>query len=207
MRGLRASMSERFFHDLGAGGNRRCSSSSLPASIFEKSRIWLITASSRSAELRRDRGDSASAAAIGRFQQQIEHADHAVERRAQLVAHVGQELALGAIGRLGRFFFAQQSLGLFALGNVLDGSFVVLDLAVGAAHGAAAFRNPDHAAVAAKDLRLEIRDVPLPFHDADEILAAVRVDIELAFDIADRGHQVRRRIVIVDSCQRRIAHK
>jgi hypothetical protein len=39
---------------------------------------------------------------------QAEHAEHAVERRAQLVAHVGQELALAAVGLFGlQIGFAQ----------------------------------------------------------------------------------------------------
>ena len=37
-----------------------------------------------------------------RLQQQARHPDHPVERRADLVAHAGQELALGERGRLGR---------------------------------------------------------------------------------------------------------
>ena len=35
------------------------------------------------------------------LQRQLGHADHAVHRRADLVAHVGEELALGAVGLLG----------------------------------------------------------------------------------------------------------
>ena len=43
-----------------------------------------------------------SAVEVG-VEHQLGHADDAVHRRADLVAHVGQELALGAVGRLGRF--------------------------------------------------------------------------------------------------------
>ena len=58
------------------------------------------------------RSDSAECCTISRYsrwrgfelgvEHQLGHADHAVHRRADLVAHVGQELALGPIGRLGR---------------------------------------------------------------------------------------------------------
>ena len=47
-----------------------------------------------------DRYSRCCAREIG-FEHQRRHADHAVQRRAQLVAHVGHELALGAVGVLG----------------------------------------------------------------------------------------------------------
>ena len=54
-------------------------------------------------------------------QGQLGHADDAVHRRADLVAHVGQELALGPVGRLGGLpGLAQLLLGLLALGDVVD---------------------------------------------------------------------------------------
>ena len=37
----------------------------------------------------------------GRFRQRLRHADDAVQGRADLMAHIGEELALGAVGRLG----------------------------------------------------------------------------------------------------------
>ena len=37
------------------------------------------------------------------IQHELGHADHAVHRRANLVAHVGEEFALGPIGGLGGF--------------------------------------------------------------------------------------------------------
>ncbi len=78
------------------------SSSSLPASILEKSRIWLMTPSRASATGRQDAGEAVLLGRQGRAQEQLGHADHAVEGRADLVAHVGQELALGGAGGLGR---------------------------------------------------------------------------------------------------------
>ena len=64
--------------------------------IFEKSRMSLMIASSESAE-RFDRapGTRAARAVSVRVQRQFGHADDAVHRRADLVAHVGEELALG----------------------------------------------------------------------------------------------------------------
>ncbi len=47
------------------------------------------------------------------------HPDDGVHRRANLVAHVGQEIALGPVGGFGRFFgLPQLRLRLFAPGNV-----------------------------------------------------------------------------------------
>ncbi len=43
-------------------------------------------------------------------EQQAGHADHAVHRRPDLVAHVGQELALGPVGRLGLLAMEAQRL-------------------------------------------------------------------------------------------------
>jgi hypothetical protein len=73
----------------------------MPDSILEKSRISLMMSSSECparfdrrqqlALLRRQLG----------FQRQIGHADDAVHRRADFVAHVRQEVALGAVGGFG----------------------------------------------------------------------------------------------------------
>ncbi len=53
------------------------------------------------------------------FQQQLQHAHDAVERRAYLVAHVGQEFAFGAVGGLCRLLGAAQfAFGLLAGGTV-----------------------------------------------------------------------------------------
>ena len=52
-------------------------------------------------------------------ERQVRHADDAVHRRADFVAHVGQEFALGAAARFGRFLGLEQSrLRPFALGDV-----------------------------------------------------------------------------------------
>ena len=80
----------------------RASSTNLPASSFEKSRISLSSSSSRWALVltvcRYSRTSGESVLAQG----QVGHADDGVHRRAQLVADVGQELALGLVGPLGR---------------------------------------------------------------------------------------------------------
>ena len=78
------------------------SSSSLPASIFEKSRMSLMMRSSASADDLTMPRYCALLGIVRRLEQQLGHAEHAVHRGADLVAHVGQELALGAVGRLGR---------------------------------------------------------------------------------------------------------
>ena len=54
-----------------------------------------------------------------RLQQQVAHADHRIHRRADLVAHVGQELGFGAMARIGCVACGDQvGLGLLACGDV-----------------------------------------------------------------------------------------
>ena len=97
------------------------SMSSLPASILEKSRMSLMTISSESA-LRADRfGVVALRAIERRVEQQAGHADDAVHRRADFMADVREELALGAIGRFGGLGRAQQRFARGArFGHVLQ---------------------------------------------------------------------------------------
>ena len=95
------------------------SSSSLPASILEKSRMSLITVSSASADVLTMLQVLALLGGEVGVERQLGHAEDAVHRRADLVAHVGQELALGPAGRLGRFLgLLQLLLGPLALGDV-----------------------------------------------------------------------------------------
>ena len=111
------------FMRLAAAASRRSksagSSSSLPASILEKSRMSLMTASRASAPTRTI---SEILALLGRqlgVEQQLGHADDAVHRRADLVAHVGQELALGPAGGLGGLLgLLELDLGLFAFAAI-----------------------------------------------------------------------------------------
>jgi hypothetical protein len=73
-----------------------------PASIFDSSRMSLISAQ----QVVAGAVDDAQVALLlvehaGRLAHDLREADDGVERRAQLVAHVGQENALGAVGRFG----------------------------------------------------------------------------------------------------------
>ena len=79
----------------------------------------LITVSSESADIFTvSRYSRCSACQLG-VQRQVGHADDAVHRSANFVAHVGQELALRAVGRFGGFFGPLQiRLRLFAVGNI-----------------------------------------------------------------------------------------
>src|SRR3546814_12714616 len=71
-------------------------------------------------------------------------------RRAQLVAHGGQEVALGAVGHLGRFLGTQQLvLGFLALGYVAQRSRHAIDASGVVAHPEAARMHPAVAAVVA----------------------------------------------------------
>jgi hypothetical protein len=72
-----------------------------PASIFEKSRMSLMIVSSASPT----RGWCGVVVLLGverRVEQQAAHADHGVHRRADLVAHRGEEAALRLVRRLRR---------------------------------------------------------------------------------------------------------
>ena len=71
----------------------------------------LMTASSgRRTLLDRVRGIRAARRELG-VQRQFGHADHAIHRRADFVAHVGEEFALGAAGRFG-FLFGLTEVGV-----------------------------------------------------------------------------------------------
>ena len=85
-----------------ARSNSMDSSSSWPASIFEKSRMSLMMVSSASPELAHRLRVLALLRRQRRVEQQPRHADHPVHRRPDLVAHRGQELALRPARRLGR---------------------------------------------------------------------------------------------------------
>ena len=53
--------------------------------------------------------------------QQLGEAQDGVHRGADLVAHIGQEIALGLVGRLGLLLGAQQlDLLLFELGDIVE---------------------------------------------------------------------------------------
>ena len=73
----------------------RGSSSSCPASILEKSRTSLMIAQQRvGRDCARSPGTRAARASASVVEQQVRHAQDAVHRRADLVAHVGEEGAL-----------------------------------------------------------------------------------------------------------------
>ena len=119
------------------------SNSSFPASIFEKSRMLLMSESRFVAAGANDFGVLALFRGEVRIEQKPRHADDAVHGSADFVAHVGQELALGDIGHfrqrghfvgtgygvlelpVGDLQFAhgrsQGILGLFAPGDVDEG--------------------------------------------------------------------------------------
>ena len=123
------------------------SSSSLPASILEKSRIWLISESRASEEDLMTWAYRVCWALSGGVQEQLDHPDHAVERRADFVAHVGQEIALGVAGGFGGgagglgFLLGAVLLGLgpLPLRDVLDRPFVIEQSSLSASRTSRAF--------------------------------------------------------------------
>ncbi len=79
------------------------SSSNRPASILEKSRMSLRSASSESADSCTMPRNSRCSAAELRVQGEIGHSDDGVHRRADLVTHIRQKLTFRAARRLGGF--------------------------------------------------------------------------------------------------------
>src|SRR5262249_23228960 len=111
-------------------------------------------------------------------------AEDRVERRAQLVAHIGQEFGLGAAGRLGGLAGAVGGLGADLRGDVGDRALVVEERAGPVAHGAGALADPDALArLVAEDLGDETVDMAVYVEDAGELVAAVRIDVPLGGDI------------------------
>ncbi len=135
---------------------------------------------------------------VGIPAQDLGVAEDAVERGAQLVAHVGQELAL----RLARLFgvllgLAQLGLdlkaGLLDLvpeGDVDHRPLVIKNLPLGIADRPRVLRDPDVAAVAVMDLGDEIVDHVILVQEGAKLIAAPGVDIEAHLDIPDAFDQL-----------------
>ena len=130
-------------------------------------------------------------------QQQLRHAEDAVHRRADFVAHVGQELALGPVGRLGRLLGPLEVLGrVQPIGDVADegaeGGFVAVT------NGGDGQFDGDLLAVATEGLDLD--PVVDDFRDAGRLVAAEARFVGLAEGFGDDGlrHQppdrLRRRV-------------
>ena len=92
------------------------SMSSLPASIFEKSRMSLMMPSSACAADLHLGQIVALPGVSSVFKRQMRHADDGVHRRADFMAHVGQEIALG-LGRRFRRFLGNCQVDSSALGS------------------------------------------------------------------------------------------
>ncbi len=82
-------------------------------------------------------------------EQQAGHADDGVHRRADFVAHVGQEFRLGLVGVFRRFLGGDDFLlDLLALGDVFtDAAVADQGLAVRAKHGRSPRREPDEISI------------------------------------------------------------
>ncbi len=119
-----------------------------------------------------------------------QHGELDFARRAEVFLH---ERILGAqfLAAAGQFAggAADLFLGALAFGDVLDGAFVVKQLALGVADGAAVFRNPDDRSILAVNLRLEPAQGVVFLHQPDEFLAAAVLDVKAVGDVLDAGHQ------------------
>ena len=88
---------------------------------------------------------------FGDAQRQVGQAEHAVQRRADLVAHVGQEARLGGVRAVG---LVAPQLGLPLVGDVAGRAGDDLGAAVGAGPDAAAAAHPAPAAVLVEKAQL-----------------------------------------------------
>ena len=173
------------------------SSSSLPASILEKSRISLSRLSRASRAGAHGLRVSALVLVEGGVQQEARHPDDPVHRGADLVTHVGQEVALGLVGGLGpcgRFRECPVRLFERCLGPLAPG--YVPRYAQGSERSAIRIRpghlgggNPCHAAVESDLLLLEIHHGPSRPHDLQLVLEGgpgVLLREEVEVRLADR---------------------
>ena len=108
MRGLRGQHVQSLFHDL-AEAKIEMLDIELAGLDLRKVENLVDHGQQQIGRAAADRGITLLLRRIGRFQHQVEHADHAVEGRAKLVAHVGQEFALRAISRFGGLFLRNRA--------------------------------------------------------------------------------------------------
>ena len=89
-------------------------------------------------------------------QQQLGHAQDAVHRRADLMAHIGHELALGLAGGLGQVAGTLQFERVAALVGHVGHQAIDAHLAIGQAAGAGAVAQPAHALVGVLDAQGDV---------------------------------------------------
>ncbi len=155
------------------------------------------------AAARRDIGGVADIAAVTERPEelrlhQLGEADHRIERRPQLMAHVGEELRLGAARLLGRLARGEQlGLDLLALGDVEGDGEDGVDPALAVMQRDLAAERAAHRAVGLRQGLLEIEDRLAGLQHAmvaalqifDEGLAGVlrnAADREILLALADR---------------------
>ncbi len=139
-----------------------------------------------------------------RAEQQIGHADHAIHRRADLVAHVGQELRLDPVRVLrGELGCAQFALGQHLLGHVLadaavagKGAVFIEDrLAADAhVHGFAVDVGPAHHEIVERLVARELRLVFSPLfvgHFGKRQLPALFADVLRGVEAGGLAHLAR----------------
>ena len=155
------------------------STSSLPASIFEKSRMSLSSVSRESAEcLAMFRYSRCSSVEIG-FEDQLGHADNAVHGRANFVAHGGQKFAFGEIGGVGGFAaFFELGLDFFEVGDVEESAFDDVGAQLGIGDYAYIFENPERLIVGAAQAALHVADLAERKKLREEAFAIRRIEIE-----------------------------
>ena len=145
---------------------------------------------------------------FGLLAHQFAVADDGVERRAQFVAHVGQELALRAARFLGRFLGAAELFfGPLARGDVFHRSLVIENFIIRVANDPHVFGNPDDRPILAVDRRLEAPDRIVLVHQPHKLRAPVRVDIKLPGDFLDVAFQLIRRSIPVNLGERGVGEQ
>ncbi len=95
-------------------------------------------------------------------------------------------------------------LRLFALRDVLDRALVIQQFALGTAPSVAIFRNPNDALILPINLRLKPGNrIPLAHHP-HKFIPPPFLHIQSLADIRDAIHQLLRRVVAVNPCQRHV---
>ncbi len=126
-------------------------------------------------------------------EQKIGHADDAIHRGANFVAHGCEEFALGGAGAFGELLGALEfALDFLAAGDVDEAAFDDAGMGAGFIDEVGVFEHPDGAAVAAAEARLEIGKLAIIGKGFDAVFFVGGFN---EFDVRARGEKVGARIV------------
>jgi hypothetical protein len=136
--------------------------------------------------------------------EQLRHSEDAVHRRADLVAHRGEEVALGAAGGLGALAREFGALLGLAFADVGERALVAAQPPAVIEHAAGRDGNLDLAAVASAPARLEADHPFFHVEAAEEAALVFGTDEALRTDVGDSVEEVCRAVVTEEADQRRV---